>query len=207
GIGAQIVHSLARCGYGDRLVGAALAENQDVEGLQHFIKTWCEDLHSELASDSRGIIKCHYGMLAAQIPSSFPSPEALNLYVNPITLWSPGYIPPDSSAWRKPTIHKITLFSIHHLGWTTGKDLLKRFHANLWSSVCFHMFCMPTVLYNPASQHLATPDKQVMVTQVKNCRVSTGHEPVIASSNVKVSAVNFVRSWSGGTWTWTQMRK
>jgi Holliday junction resolvase YEN1 len=143
-IGARIVHSLAMCGYGNTLIEAALAENQDMEGLRQFIKTWCEDLCSELVSDSRGILGRCYGMLAAKIPSSFPSPETLKLYVNPITSWSPGYIPPDSSAWRprEPTIHKITLFSIHHLGWTTGKDLLKRFRANLWSGVCFHMFCM-----------------------------------------------------------------
>ncbi|KAF8230750.1 hypothetical protein L208DRAFT_1280333, partial [Tricholoma matsutake] len=143
GIGAQIAHCLARCGYGDMLIEVTLAGNWD-EGFQQFIKTWREDMCSELASDSCGILGCCYGTLVVQIPSLFPSSKVLELYVNPITSWSPGSILPDTSGWQpcEPTIHEITLLLIKDLGWMTGKDLLKRFHANLWSSVCFHMFCM-----------------------------------------------------------------
>jgi len=54
-------------------------------------------------------------------------------------------------------------------------------------------FSQPTVLYDPGPRRLATPAKQVIVTQVKHRRVSTRHNPVVALSNVKVSASNFVR--------------
>lgn len=105
-----------------------VAENQDTEGCQQFIKTWHKDMCSKLASNSPTILGCCYGTLAAKISSLFPSSEALELYVNHIMSWLPGYIPPDTSTWQpcEPTIHEIT-FSIHHLRWMTGKDLLNDF--------------------------------------------------------------------------------
>ena len=141
GIGPQIACGLARCGYGDRLM--EVAKQRDAKGLRESIKTWHKDVCSELASDSRGILGRSYARLAARVPTSFPSCKILQLYVNPITSWSSAS-PPDSSAWRprEPTVCNITSFAIRCLGWTSGEELLKRFHANLWSGVCFRMFCM-----------------------------------------------------------------
>jgi Holliday junction resolvase YEN1 len=97
GCGGHIAHALARCGFSDLLLAAC--QNMLEDNLRHFLVQWRQDLRIELATNSHGFLRNKQIALSTKIPNTFPSLRVLHLYVQPVTLWSDGFVPPVTENW------------------------------------------------------------------------------------------------------------
>ncbi|KAF8173441.1 PIN domain-like protein [Pholiota molesta] len=139
GCGPTTAVALARCGFGDQLL-AAYHHLRGVE-FERFLIQWRCAIRVELQTNVRGFLSRRQPKLAASISDNFPDPRILDLYVNPVTSWSPGHIPPDPSQWqsRQPSIPEITRFCVWHFHWRDHQTIQQRFKANLWEGVFLQM--------------------------------------------------------------------
>ncbi|KAJ7629828.1 PIN domain-like protein, partial [Mycena rosella] len=156
--GAKIAHALAKHGAG-RDLRQILISFAGVLRDQH-LAAWRNGIRTELQTNSSGFLtRCH-PKLAEDIPNSFPDMCVVDLYINPLTSWSPQFLgnPPDVLLWvpREPVIHEISTFCREHLGWNTPDVLNKRFVSVLWPGVAFRMISSVRPLHALISPYLLT---------------------------------------------------
>ncbi|KAF8054913.1 PIN domain-like protein [Lyophyllum atratum] len=159
GCGPKTAHAMAKCGFGDALINAAMTMSGAV--LQDFLSSWRKDLQHELQSNSLRWMDGRCISIARKITDEFPDLTVLDNYLNPLTSWSPQCTRkvPDTNEWRsrEPLIPLITAFCVRHFGWGRDGGLLKRFRSKLWEGVAFRILCSPLVRCNNATHCLATP--------------------------------------------------
>lgn len=177
GIGSVTSLAIAQCGFGDTLIGDC-KQMLPHQRLMYFhnIKT---RIGYELQYNTRQLLTRRETACAKQLHSStFPSPKALNWFLNPPTSWSDPAHVPDTSSWMLQVHHlpKITQFCLDHVGWSSPRQLLKKFHQKLWRGIIIRMlssvrvFVMlllyvptlfqPFLVYDLASGRLLSPLKQ-----------------------------------------------
>ena len=137
--GPSTALALARCGFGDTLLKAA--ETLHGKAFEDFLSTWRQKIQQELTCNSQSFLTSRQPEIAAQLTANFPSHEVLNLYVYPLTSWSPGETQPKPNIWksREPQIFNISCFCSQNLGWTTNQDIARHFYNTLWKGVFFRM--------------------------------------------------------------------
>jgi hypothetical protein len=142
--GPSTALALARCGFGDTLLKAV--KTLHGKAFEDFISTWRQKIRQELTDNSQLFLTSRQPNIAAQLTANFPNREVLNLYVYPLTSWSPHETRPPSNIWksREPRIFNISLFCSQNLGWRTSQDIAHHFHNTLWKGVFFRMISSVT---------------------------------------------------------------
>ncbi|KAJ6483023.1 PIN domain-like protein [Mycena vulgaris] len=139
--GAKIAHALAKHGLGGEL-RRILTSYSGLLREQH-LATWRNAVQAELRTNSSGFLASRHPKLADDIPDNFPDMRVVDLYINPLTSWSPHFVghAPDVTLWipREPVIHEISKFCVERLHWRTPAILKKRFASVLWPGVAFRM--------------------------------------------------------------------
>ncbi|KAJ7749133.1 PIN domain-like protein [Mycena metata] len=149
GCGIGIAQGLAKGGYGDSLLAAV--QNMTAEGLADFLVGWREEVRMELATNSKGHLKCKQKALSSKVPDTFPSLRVLNLYVHPTTSWSDGFFLPAVDRWtaKVPALPELALFCKRKFGWKTP-DLTDRFKRLIFPGAFARRLTLPLDL----NQHL-----------------------------------------------------
>ena len=138
GCGLAITHALARCGFGDHLLGAfnSMARDAFFRYLRH---NWADELSTELRTNSRGFLRTRQPQLAIQLSTFLLTldQEDVEKYVSPLTSWSGLGMAVDMSGWvwQAPNVTTIAEFCFTHLGWTDTADLIRMLRNNLWEGV------------------------------------------------------------------------
>ncbi|KAJ3753399.1 PIN domain-like protein [Lentinula raphanica] len=158
GIGAKTALSLAKCGFGDRILEAYRRYSTAAPQLLSAFQRINHDMANELEFDSHGEIGKRSPSRAQKIrDSEFPSLGDLmgiKAFLTPPTSTLIPRCPP-----RLPDIAGIASFCREHFSWSS--DLMqKKFHSNLWPAVIVQMLCSQSVVYNPSNA-------EVLATQVE----------------------------------------
>ncbi|KAF8174538.1 PIN domain-like protein [Pholiota molesta] len=158
GCGPTTAAALARCGFGDQLL-AAYRHLRGIE-YEHFLVQWRCAIRTELRTNTQKFLSRCQPQLAATIPDNFPDHRVLDYYANPITSWSPGRIPPDSSRWRfkQPSVAAITQFCIRHFHWRDLETMKLRLKENLWEGVFLQILYSPCSVYNHEQKRFSLPN-------------------------------------------------
>ncbi|KAF9470126.1 PIN domain-like protein [Pholiota conissans] len=138
GCGPATATALARCGFGEQLFEAHQTFRGDKYKYERFLSKWGPTLRAELMTNSRQFLHRREFDIAGEITFEFPDRRVHELYMNPITSWSPGYTLPDPSRWvfKQPSIAVITQLCVDHL---RSEDLQKTFKSNLWVGIFLQM--------------------------------------------------------------------
>jgi Holliday junction resolvase YEN1 len=153
--GPGIAHGLAKCGFGDELLGAAqsLSRNE----LSDFLTMWREDLRSELRTNAHGHLGSKKPSLAKAVPDSFPDIDVLLLYTNPIISATDAIVrrthtPP---RWEhEPDLGKLAHICELRFEWGLKDVLIKRFRTIIWPGIILRALRRPTL--EAATDHLGT---------------------------------------------------
>jgi len=136
GCGATTALGLAKCGYGDQLLGALIDHHHQKlsdETWNGFLSQWRTRIRHELTNNSSGMLNCRQAKLASKIPETFPAPNILQLYFAPLISGSF----PASSTWYEicePMILGIAKFCSDNFHWGVEKAK-RKFTASLWDGV------------------------------------------------------------------------
>jgi Holliday junction resolvase YEN1 len=148
GCGAMTALGLAKCGFGAQLVDALTNyHNQKLsaEAWDNFLVQWRAEMRHELTNNSSGMLSRRYAKLALQLPETFPSPAALQLYSAPLI--SESF--PNSSSWYEicePMIVGIAKFCSDKFHWSAEKAK-KKFSASLWDGVFLRLLYFVSFLF------------------------------------------------------------
>lgn len=211
--GINIVHALARCGFGDSLLQAV--KTLDESALPQFLVTWRINLQDELVTNSQGFLHCRYPNLASNISDSFPKLSILKLYMQPLTSWSPEFegSMPKTSSWLPQDINVsgLTAFCRAEFRWSIG-ECNSKFRKHLWPVMGFRMLCsvrfllsiaaMPNLLYtqplrvwDQSRLLLFTPSAHTKIIGLHNpTKVIDDHlySPPVLLRRITVCTDNFV---------------
>lgn len=135
GCGVVTAYGLAKCGFGETLYEACC--NLDGNARRRFIVSWLEDMRNELRTNSQGCLEQrNYAAANNLCEAVFPSNKIINLYMYPITSFSPGQDGVNPSDWtlNEPDISTIAHTAFQHLGsnFRNRDEIIKRFYSNVW---------------------------------------------------------------------------
>ena len=139
---------LAKCGFGAQLVDALTNyHNQKLsaEAWDNFLVQWHAEMQHELINNSSRTLSHCYAKLSLQLPETFPSPAALQLYSAPLI--SESF--PNSSSWYEicePMIVGIAKFCSDKFHWSTEKAK-KKFLASLWDGIFLQLLYFVSFLF------------------------------------------------------------
>ncbi|KAN0134508.1 hypothetical protein V8E53_007654, partial [Lactarius tabidus] len=137
--GPVITHGLAKCGLRDELLKAA--HSLTCDKLPSFLKTWRENLRTELCTNARGHLGSKKPSLAKAMPDSFPDIGVLLSYTNPIISTTDAgtrhtHTPPK---WEgEPDLGKLAHLCELHFDWGFKDIIIKRFRTVMWPSIVLH---------------------------------------------------------------------
>ncbi|KAJ7473395.1 PIN domain-like protein [Mycena latifolia] len=151
--GINTALGLARCGFGDTLLTAA--STLSCEGLSAFLATWREDLRSELSTNSQGHLRGRRTALAASISPQFPNIDIILLYIQPVTSWSGGGVPPDPREWKAtvPDLPSLAQYCADQFGWN-ALDIATKFKKLLFPGICFRRLVVPYDEFAALKDHI-----------------------------------------------------
>lgn len=86
GIGPQIAHGLARCGFGERLITAY--DDMGPRGILAFLPQWRAEINSQLHTNSKGLLP--HRCPSVILPDDFPDLQVLVNYAYPISSETAG---------------------------------------------------------------------------------------------------------------------
>ncbi|KIK05366.1 hypothetical protein K443DRAFT_130434 [Laccaria amethystina LaAM-08-1] len=126
GCGMGTVLSLSCAGMGDDLLHAAWT-CMPLE-LEVFLEKWCHHLHTTLH------------VLSNSIPDTFPNPQVLMLYANPVMLWTTGQKPPDTVGWVPCGLDLGKLAALCELlfTWGTLEGIMSCFQEHVWPGMALY---------------------------------------------------------------------
>ncbi|EEB90191.1 hypothetical protein MPER_11636, partial [Moniliophthora perniciosa FA553] len=202
GFGIKTAIALAHCGFGDSLANAYrnLAEPE----LAAFLQDWRRSIRHELHSNSQGYMTNRNLGLAYRITESFPDLQVLKLYIDPLTSWSPGQLPPDTSRWypHLPRLWLVAQFAVEHL-FPTRRQYLKVFHKHLFPGMACRLITFGAPMYDAKTHHIHGLLADAAVTRIypqprvytpgilKNSR--NPQSPPMRSIHMKVTANKFIQ--------------
>lgn len=204
GCGRAIAHGLAMCGFGDSLYEACNA----LDGLErrHFISNWLVGLCEELRTNSLKFLPFRNPGLAESLSEAqFPNNEVINLYIRPLTSFSPSEDTPNTTKWtsQEPDIEKITSMAVEHLGWRHAKEISQTFHNNLWEGVftrmilsVSHSYCCLTLLLCRLNRQPA----KLLDLETKSVRT-----PYLSSKIIQLRRVARKTTWKGQVESWYRL--
>lgn len=141
GFGPKIAHALAKCGFGDTLYEGCL--RFDGIARRSFINRWLTGVREELQSNSQGLLRSREPILARNICEGLiPNNEIINLYLFPVTSFSPGYMTLPRDTWSviiEPDIGRLAQAAAQHLSWSEPASIIKNFHGNVWEGIFLRM--------------------------------------------------------------------
>lgn len=130
-------------GLGDTLVAIAQQYSDNPCKLARHLHHWRDELWNTLCCDPQQHLGRHYQILANKVPQSFPSTKVLDMYLNPLTLWSDGQdggsgIP--STSLGIPDIRALSSFCRLRFGWSP-EYVHQSFRDHVWQGAFLHMLC------------------------------------------------------------------
>ncbi|KAK6991996.1 PIN domain-like protein [Favolaschia claudopus] len=152
--GMGIAHGLARCGFGDALLGAT--QTMHDTDLSQFLVGWREAVREELATNARGYLKSKHKLLAAQLPDTFPRIKILKQYAIPTTSWSDGpFLPPNPDEWvvKLPALPELGQFVKSKFGWKPT-DIVDKFRRMILPGMCVRRLNLPFDVHHHLHQHV-----------------------------------------------------
>jgi len=136
GCGPKVAHGLAKCGFGDSLLSAALTLSR--EELQEYLIGWKRDLAEELRTNSRGILGRRCNSLSKAIPEEFPDIDILMSYANPVTSESEGKAHRIKATWDRPLdLGRIAYVCELYFEWGVRHAIIQRFRTVIWAAAVF----------------------------------------------------------------------
>ena len=136
GCGPKVAHGLAKSGFGDTLLSAALTLPR--EGLQEYLTAWKRDLAEELRTNSRGILGRKYNSLSKAIPEEFPDIDILMSYAKPVTSETEGKTHRIKANWERPLdVGRIAHICELYFEWGVRHSIIKRFRTVIWPAAVF----------------------------------------------------------------------
>lgn len=137
GCGPGISASLARCGFGERILRAV--ERLEDFKLRRELESIAVDIQAELRSNSRNFLHSRYPMLATNFSVEIIAPDKISAFLSPIVTTgspSPGLLPLTIPIWtmKEPSIPRIRQFCRQPLGWAQN-TLEKKLKNILWPGV------------------------------------------------------------------------
>ncbi|KAI3612646.1 PIN domain-like protein [Moniliophthora roreri] len=161
GFGIKTAIALTHCGFGDSLENAMKTlTNPQLDG-------WQKSIRHELYSNSQGHMANQNPSLADCITDAFPDLDVLNLYLNPVTSWSPGKVPPDTSRWypHLPHLWLVAQFAVEHLFPSRGQ-YLRVFHKHLFEGLAYHLIAFGAPMYDIKTNHIVGLLADAFVTRI-----------------------------------------
>jgi Holliday junction resolvase YEN1 len=140
GAGVTIAHALATQGFGNTLVDIL----KSYGGTEHSrrLAIWRNNLRHELRTNASGSLPKRQPRLADSILDRFPDAQIADLYINPLTSRSPGFVgvQPNAQLWllAQPSIPQLSAFCTTYFAWNGGQ-LLKKLNSVLCPGVTFRM--------------------------------------------------------------------
>jgi holliday junction resolvase YEN1 len=170
--GIKTAVALAQCGFGDSLYQAAL--NLEGKQLADFLDNWRHEVKHELKTNSRNIIGKKFVALANSLPSSFPSIEVLNSYVNPVTSASLGrpFNPGDIRWDKEPDISKIAQTCEQYFEWGYREAIVKRFRTVIWPGAVLRILRRAVVNDDAQKRGQAFPPSTPSSRRIRNVEAS-----------------------------------
>ncbi|KAJ7137295.1 PIN domain-like protein [Mycena filopes] len=146
GAGPAVAQALARAGFGRDLI--VIVRSCKGIDLSRRLDAWRGRVRQELRTNSLGWLSRRLPRLAESIPDTFPNSQVAELYLNPLTSYSPAFtgVKPDVRLWlpAEPSIAELSVFCSTQFGWN-GEHLLKKFNSTLWPGIAFRMISSVSV--------------------------------------------------------------
>lgn len=138
GCGITSAYSLARAGYGDDLLDAARTCTKP--DLDKFLEKWRKRMRTIFRYNDAGHLSRRQVALANHVSDSFPNMEVLLLYAKPLTSWSSGQKPPNTSGWvpREVNLKSLAAFCERSFTWGTSEGILSCFQEHVWPGMALH---------------------------------------------------------------------
>ncbi|KAJ7912211.1 PIN domain-like protein [Mycena leptocephala] len=138
GAGVTIAHALATQGFGNTLVD--ILKSYGGTERSRRLAIWRNNLRHELRTNASGSLPKRQPRLADSILDGFPDAQVADLYINPLTSRSPGFVgvQPNAQLWlpAQPSIPQLSAFCATYFAWNGGQ-LLKKLNSVLWPGVAF----------------------------------------------------------------------
>jgi hypothetical protein len=141
GVGSHIALGLAKCGFGDELLGGV----QGLRGreLEDFMAGIRATICRELATNSQNMLQGCHRKLSIDFPATFPNLEVLNRYDHPaiselIPLESKKPKHPDWTS-KEPSIRQLATFGQKHFGWNSEEVLKEKMKWDMWNGIFLQM--------------------------------------------------------------------
>ncbi|KAK6996059.1 PIN domain-like protein [Favolaschia claudopus] len=124
--GMGLAHGLARCGFGDALLGATQTMND--ADLSQFLVGWREAVREELATNARGYLKSKHNT---------------------------PFLPPNPDEWvvKLPALPELGLFVKSKFGWKPT-DIVDKFRRLIFPGLCVRRLNLPFDLDHHLHQHI-----------------------------------------------------
>ena len=146
GCGVATAHGLAKAGFGDSLLRAALALSRS--DFEAFLVGWREELRAELKANVKGCLPRKSPALAKTVPEDFPDINVVLAYTNPVTSEAKG--PTHRNAvvdWDKePDLGRIAGLCEMYFEWGVRQVIIKRFRTVLWPAAVLRILRRAVVL-------------------------------------------------------------
>jgi len=137
--GVSIGLGLARAGFGDSLLAAALTLPGPSHELDAFLVSWRQELRAELSTNASGQLSQKFPSLAARVPDSFPQSTHLLLYAKPTT----SDLDLSIHQSQQPDIARLAGICQRRFGWGFANGGISvKFHNILWDGMCIRMLCV-----------------------------------------------------------------
>ena len=146
GCGVQIAHGLAKAGFGDTLLEAALTLPRPA--LSTFLSGWREDLRTELRTNAKGCLPRKCAALSKTVPEDFPNIDIVLAYTNPVTSEAKGAGHRNVTVdWDKePDLGRIAGLCEMYFEWGVKQIIIKRFRTVLWPAAVLRILRRAAIL-------------------------------------------------------------
>ncbi|KAJ7050798.1 hypothetical protein C8F01DRAFT_1000121, partial [Mycena amicta] len=160
--------ALARAGFGRKLIAGVSGKSRNTVG--RFLILWRQEIRQELVSNSSGHLPVSRRNVPESLPSSFPDPDILNLFLQPAVS---GPVAGLSSRFLPLDIHRLAAFARRNFNWGHPTGLLQRFSQRVFPALVIR-----ALLIVQLSLDASTPSpRPAILDHIVGERViaSTGH--------------------------------
>jgi hypothetical protein len=123
-------------GLGTSLCDAA--RTMSCDKFRHFLIAWRDRLREVLRMDPQGLIGRRNPACAENVTDTFPDPDIVHSYLNPLTSLSHGQTLPSVNG-RIPDLARLGELCERYFEWATPAGILPKFHKHVWPGVVLRM--------------------------------------------------------------------
>ncbi|KAJ7053542.1 hypothetical protein C8F01DRAFT_1260525 [Mycena amicta] len=124
--GTTTAISLAHAGFGRSLIEGVRSKSRSAAA--RFLVLWRQEIREELVSNASGCLPVAQRHLAELLPSSFPDPDILNLFLRPVVSEPIAGL---SSRFHPLDLDRLAIFARRNFAWGDPAGVLRRFSQRI----------------------------------------------------------------------------